>query len=158
MSTNSHGLKVIVKKLRVESRNYARVIVVESPESRRRTMQAIRSKNTKPEMAVRRMLHAKGYRYRLHRKDLPGSPDLVFQARKKVIFVNGCFWHGHSCKDGSRTPKTNSDYWGSKRARNMERDAENLKKLAELGWQILIIWECELKDENLSDRLVLFLG
>ena len=134
--------------------------MAETVELRRRVMQAVRSKNTKPEMKVRRMLHAQGYRYRLHKPDLPGSPDIAFPARRKVIFVNGCFWHGHSCKNGARMPKTNVDYWRSKIARNVERETENLNSLAELGWTTFTVWECEIKAdlEGLRDRLERFLG
>ena len=134
--------------------------MVEGIEFRRRGIRAVRSTNTKPEMKVRRMLHAQGYRYRLHKPDLPGSPDLAFPARKKAIFVNGCFWHGHSCKNGARTPKNNTAYWNPKITRNIERDAENLKKLAELGWKTLTAWECETKGdaERLRERLTRFLG
>ena len=126
---------------------------------RRRGVAAVRSKNTKPEMAIRRMLHAAGYRYRLHRSDLPGTPDLVFPSRKKVIFVNGCFWHGHSCEKGSRQPKSNADYWIPKIARNVERDAENLAELNALGWQAMTVWECELREspEELRGRIAQFL-
>ncbi len=126
----------------------------------RRGISAVRSKNTKPEIAVRRMLHAQGYRYRLHRADLPGSPDLVFPGRKKVIFVNGCFWHGHSCKNGLRRPPSNTGYWLPKIARNVERDAENIVSLQALGWRALTVWECELREsrDGLRDRIAQFLG
>ena len=90
-------------------------------ELRSRTMRAVKGRDTKPEMAVRRLLHRMGYRYRLHRKELPGRPDIVFGSRRKVIFVHGCFWHGHSCKRGNRLPKTNAEYWQTKIARNVER-------------------------------------
>ena len=112
---------------------------------RSRTMAAVRSKDTKPEMLVRRAAHALGYRFRLHRKDLPGKPDLVFPSRKAVIFVDGCYWHGHDCKRGARMPKTNVEYWQAKIARNMKRDANNIATLEADGWQVLTIWECELK-------------
>jgi len=91
------------------------------------------------------MLHAEGYRYRLHVGSLPGCPDLVFPSRKKVIFVNGCFWHGHACSRGSRVPKANRQYWQKKIARNRERDSHNLEKLQALGWRALTLWECEIK-------------
>jgi DNA mismatch endonuclease (patch repair protein) len=96
-----------------------------TPDDRSRVMRAVKGKDTKPEMIVRRMAHALGYRYRLHRTDLPGSPDLVFAGRQKVIFVHGCFWHGHDCARGSRQPKTNAEYWRAKIARNVTRDAAN---------------------------------
>ena len=109
-------------------------------------MAAIRSDGMKPEMTVRSLVHGMGYRYRLHAKDLPGKPDLVFRSRKKVIFVHGCFWHQHAraaCKDG-RAPKSNLGYWAGKLARNVERDAENLDGLTAKGWKTLVLWECEV--------------
>ncbi len=122
-------------------------------------MRAVKGKDTKPEMIVRRMAHALGYRYRLHRKDLPGSPDLVFAGRQAVIFVHGCFWHGHDCARGSRQPKTNAEYWRAKIARNAARDAAALKALEEQGWKTLVLWECDLKDRDaLALRLRGFLG
>jgi len=93
-------------------------------------MRAVKSKDTTPEMVVRRLIHGIGYRYRLHGKELPGKPDLVFAGRRKVIFVDGCFWHGHDCKRGARQPKANGDYWKPKIARNVQRDADNLVALA----------------------------
>jgi len=102
----------------------------------------------KPELAVRRIVHQLGYRYRLHRKDLPGKPDLVFGPRRKVIFVHGCFWHQHpECQEG-RVPVSNENYWGPKLGRNVQRDMEHLASLALAGWQSLVIWECEIKDER----------
>lgn len=125
---------------------------------RRRTMQAVRSKDTKPEIIVRRLASQLGYRYRLHRKDLPGKPDLAFIGRRKVVFVHGCFWHGHDCTRGNRTPKTNTIYWRAKIARNRERDAANAAKLKTNGWAALIIWECELRNEaSVAKRLRQFL-
>lgn len=121
-------------------------------EQRSRTMRAVKGHDTKPEIAVRRLLHRMGYRYRLHRKDLPGKPDIVFGPRRKVIFVHGCFWHGHSCKRGSRLPKTNAEYWKSKIARNVKRDSQQLDALAVLGWAGLTLWECELADEDAVSR------
>jgi DNA mismatch endonuclease, patch repair protein len=124
-------------------------------------MAAIRSKNMKPELAVRRLVHALGYRYRLHRKDLPGKPDLVFGRRRQAIFVHGCFWHVHpdpACLD-SRRPKSNTSYWNAKLTRNVERDTAQLAELAELGWCVLVVWECETRDPaKLSARLRRFLG
>ncbi|WP_022700154.1 very short patch repair endonuclease [Oceanicaulis alexandrii] len=129
-----------------------------TPEDRSRVMRAVKGKDTKPELIVRRMAHALGYRYRLHRKDLPGKPDLVFVGRKKVIFVHGCFWHGHDCARGSRQPKTNAEYWRAKIARNISRDAANLQALDAQGWQALVLWECDLKDRDaLAVRLRDFL-
>lgn len=106
-------------------------------------MRAVKSRDTTPELAIRRLLHAMGYRYRLHRADLPGSPDIVFPGRRKVIFVHGCFWHGHSCRRGARTPAVNREYWERKITRNIERDANVLAKLEDAGWQALVIWECD---------------
>lgn len=124
-------------------------------------MGRIRSRNTKPEMLVRRMLHRFGYRYSVHVKDLPGKPDLVFTARRKVIFVHGCFWHQHdrkACSD-SRKPKSNTEYWTRKLDRNVMRDAEHLETLREKGWDALVIWDCETADEEaLRGRLAEFLG
>lgn len=131
-----------------------------TPERRSENMRRIRSKNTKPEMLVRQLVHRLGYRYRLHRKDLPGSPDLLFPGRRKVIFVHGCFWHVHpdpACRD-SRPPRSNSDYWAPKLARNAERDRNAAARLEALGWDVLIIWECETKcPDKLQTRLVAFL-
>lgn len=113
---------------------------------RSRTMRAVRDRDTKPEMVVRKLVHGMGYRYRLHRKGLPGKPDLVFPARRKAIFVHGCWWHGHDCKRGAREPASNRDYWLPKLQRNRARDARNEAKLHELGWETLTIWECRIKD------------
>jgi DNA mismatch endonuclease, patch repair protein len=131
---------------------------MESPEVRRRTMQAVKSKDTAVEMRVRRMLHAEGYRYRLHRRDLPGCPDLVFISRRKVVFINGCFWHGHHCPRGSRVPKTNRAYWTAKILNNRRRDAQHIRSLAAEGWRSLVVWECETKNlKVLSHKLKRFL-
>ena len=115
----------------------------------------------KPELEVRRLVHSLGYRYRLHRKDLPGKPDLVFGPTRKIIFVHGCFWHGHAdriCPDG-HTPRSNQDYWVPKLMRNKERDAENIRALTAAGWRVLIVWECETKDKKqLTRKLRKFLG
>jgi DNA mismatch endonuclease (patch repair protein) len=119
--------------------------MIENAAVRRRTMQAVRSKDTKPEIAVRHLVRELGYRYRLHRKDLPGKPDLAFIGRRKIIFVHGCFWHGHMCARGKRLPKTNSAYWQTKISRNCERDAAHAAKLKGSGWAALVVWECELK-------------
>ena len=122
-------------------------------------MSHIRSKGMVPEMVVRRLVYGMGYRYRLHRKDLSGRPDLVFQRRKKIIFVHGCFWHQHdSCKDG-HLPKTNLEYWIPKLKRNTRRDKKTVKQLEEMGWDVLVIWECELNDRyRLSIKLYQFLS
>lgn len=132
--------------------------MTESPELRSRIMQAVKGRNTSPELLVRSLVHRQGYRFRIHRKDLPGSPDLVFAGRHKVIFVHGCFWHGHNCKRGARVPKSNTAYWKAKIARNVARDAGNLSQLKLLGWRALIVWECELKSEaQLKSRIGRFL-
>lgn len=131
----------------------------EVSEQRSRTMRAVRSTNTAPEMVVRRLLHARGYRYRLYSGDLPGKPDIVFRARRKVIFVHGCFWHGHTCKRGARMPKTNQDYWRRKIGRNIERDKTHLEQLEAQGWSVFVVWECETKDlTKLREALVQFLS
>lgn len=125
---------------------------------RRKIMQAVGNKNTGPEMVVRRVLTDMGYRYRLHRRDLPGSPDIAFIGRRKAIFVHGCFWHGHECQKG-RAPKSRLDYWGPKLEANRQRDEKKAKELRSLGWSVLTIWQCELSGlETLPQRLVDFLG
>ncbi|TAU43901.1 DNA mismatch endonuclease Vsr (plasmid) [Rhizobium ruizarguesonis] len=124
-------------------------------------MRAVKSKDTAPEMIVRRLVHSLGFRYRLHRKDLPGKPDLIFPARRKVIFVHGCFWHGHDCSRGARKPKSNADYWHAKIARNVERDGRNNEALQKAGWDVMTVWECDTKvadREGLAVRLDAFLN
>ncbi len=133
-----------------------------TPEQRSLNMSKIRGKNTKPELLVRRLLHAKGYRYRLHGRaaggKLPGSPDLVFAGRRKVIFVNGCFWHFHDCKAGQHAPSGNADFWAAKRNRTRERDAGQRELLRASGWEVLTVWECELRDRSaLENQLTQFL-
>lgn len=113
---------------------------------RSQIMRAVKSHDTAPEMTVRRLVHAMGYRYRLHRKDLPGKPDITFQSRHKVIFVHGCFWHGHECKRGARIPKTNREYWETKIARNRKRDHRHDEELTRAGWRVLVVWECQIKE------------
>lgn len=128
-------------------------------EARSRTMRAVRSKNTKPEMTVRRLVHSLGFRFRLHRKDLPGTPDLVFPGRRQVIFVHGCFWHGHDCARGARQPKHNAGYWTTKIARNQERDHRAEQELSSAGWETCTLWECQLKDgEALQATIIDFLS
>ena len=118
-------------------------------------MAAIKSKNTKPEIAVRKLLHSMGYRFRLHRKDLPGSPDIVLPKYKTVIFVHGCFWHRHeNCKYAS-IPKTRTEFWENKFKENIKRDQVNQKNLYKLGWNIVIVWECELKRINYLKEIFL---
>jgi DNA mismatch endonuclease (patch repair protein) len=116
------------------------------PEKRSAVMRRVKGKDTAPEMTVRKALTAQGARYRLHRKDLPGSPDIVLPGRRLAFFVHGCFWHGHDCPRGSRVPKQNRDYWVRKVARNRARDATSREALMTLGWRVETIWECELKD------------
>ncbi len=128
-----------------------------SPEKRSENMRRIRSKGMKPELLVRSIAHRMGYRFRLHARDLPGRPDLVFRSRRKIIFVNGCFWHGHSCKEGRRVPKSNVDYWMQKIAKNKVRDAKNRRKLKADGWSVLTIWECE-KEPEIRQKLRSFLS
>ena len=128
-----------------------------APEVRTRIMASVRQKDTAPELAVRRLLHGIGYRYGLHRRDLPGKPDLVFASRRKVIFVHGCFWHGHKCKRG-RLPTSNVDYWNEKISRNKTRDHSNICDLRQLGWEVCVVWECETTDlDTLRKRVVSFL-
>ena len=130
----------------------------ETPEERSRVMRQVKSQDTSPELRVRKLLHGLGYRYRLHRRGLPGTPDIVFPARRKVIFVHGCFWHGHGCKRGARTPKTNRAYWEGKIGRNRDRHERSCAALAEAGWRVLTVWECEIRDtETLTARLTAFL-
>ena len=122
-------------------------------------MRAVKSRDTTPEMIVRRAATALGFRYRLHRGDLPCKPDMVFPGRRKVIFVHGCFWHGHDCKRGAREPKTNADYWRAKIERNRERDVRSIDALRAAGWRTLVVWECEVgHPRKLQDQLVSFLG
>ena len=127
-------------------------------EQRRRIMQAVKSRDTGPEMVVRRLLHSLGYRYRLHRKDVPGKPDVAFLSRRKAIFVHGCFWHGHGCPKG-RLPKSRLDYWEPKLNGNKERDKRQEEELRSMGWGVLVIWQCETANlEVLAQRLSGFLG
>lgn len=122
--------------------------------TRSEMMARVRSKDTKPEKLVRSLLHALGYRFRLHRRDLPGCPDIVLPGHEAAIFVHGCFWHGHGCKRAGRLPKTNADFWVQKLGANLARDARNRKALENLGWKVLVVWECELKDEEALTHLL----
>ena len=124
-----------------------------SAAKRSEVMRAVKGADTKPEIALRKALFARGLRYRLHAGDLPGKPDLVFPRHRAVVFVNGCFWHGHDCARGARLPKTNRAYWSKKIARNKARDKETVKALAALGWRAYIVWECALKSlDAAADR------
>ena len=118
-------------------------------------MASIRKVDTRPEMRVRKIVHAQGYRYRLHRRDLPGTPDLVFQRLRKIIFVHGCFWHRHSCRQGRKLPSGRHDYWIPKFERNVQRDETNSEKLRALGWEILVLWECQLGDTRSVQSAIL---
>ena len=122
-----------------------------SPE-RSATMRAVKSRDTSPELAVRALLRGFAPGYRLHRKDIPGNPDIAYVGRKQAIFVHGCFWHGHDCARGARMPKANADYWRGKIARNRARDEAHREKLGALGWRTLTIWECELKDKAALEK------
>ena len=117
-----------------------------TPAQRSEIMSRVRSRNTKPEMMVRRLVYAMGYRYRLHAKDLPGKPDLVFRSREKVVFIHGCFWHRHAGCALARLPKSRQDFWLPKLDANRQRDANNERALRDAGWDVLTIWECELGD------------
>ena len=130
-----------------------------SPEQRSRVMRQVKSQDTSTEMTIRRMVWRMGFRYRLHRKDLPGAPDLVFVGKRKIIFVHGCFWHGHDCTRGDRIPKSNRDYWLTKIGKNRARDRGYQTALQEAGWKVMIVWECELKNrETITEKLHFFLA
>ena len=132
---------------------------VHTPEQRSLNMSRIRGTDTKPEMRVRSLLHGMGFRYRLHVKDLPGKPDLVFPRAKAVLFVHGCFWHMHRCKYGKPAPATNASFWAEKRRGNRERDKRNRRSLRAEGWQVFEIWECQIKhEETMRAKLASFLA
>ena len=118
-----------------------------APEKRHEIMQNVRTKNTAPEIKLRSLLHKNGFRFRVNRKDLPGKPDIVLPKYRAVIFVHGCFWHGHDCPRGQR-PQTNADFWNQKIDRNVIRDKSDVSLLESLGWRVLIVWECEIKKKN----------
>ncbi|MCW5978616.1 MAG: DNA mismatch endonuclease Vsr [Bryobacteraceae bacterium] len=129
-----------------------------SPAERSAVMRRVRSVDTTPEMVIRRLVHSMGFRYRLHRSDLPGKPDLVFPRLNRVIFVHGCFWHGHRCRAGRNRPSSNIEYWLPKLDRNANRDRRNRMKLRHAGWRVLVVWECQIKDKTaLHDKLARFL-
>ncbi|MDD2856967.1 MAG: very short patch repair endonuclease [Desulfuromonadaceae bacterium] len=123
-------------------------------ERRSWNMSRIRSKNTKPEMAVRRALHAAGFRFRLHVKDLPGKPDIVLPKWKAVVFINGCFWHRHNGCKCATTPKTRTEWWNNKFERNQENDKKNIQALKNDGWNVVIVWECEIKDDQIPAFII----
>jgi len=125
---------------------------------RSRIMQKVRSKNTRPEIIVRSLIHRLGYRFRIHYPSLPSKPDVVLPKKRKIIFVHGCFWHGHSCRAGQNRPKTHKAYWENKLSRTMIRDKNNVETLKKMGWRVLVIWECEIRDkEFLVKRITEFL-
>jgi len=129
-----------------------------SKEKRSVVMSKIRSKNTKPEIILRKYLHKRGFRFRIHKKDLPGKPDIVMPKYRIAIFVHGCFWHYHAdCREG-RLPNTNSSFWTDKLLKNISRDQEHQQKLQELGWKVLVIWECELETALKNDTMDNFIG
>lgn len=135
------------------------IMDVHSQAQRSRNMSAIRSKGTKPELAVRSALHALGYRFRTNVRGIPGTPDVVFTKRKTVLFVNGCFWHAHDCKWGSVLPVTNAEFWASKRQATVSRGARNELELRSLGWKTITLWECQIKTGSQAiDSIVLLLG
>lgn len=129
-------------------------------DQRSAVMRRVRGRDTGPEMTVRRMLRDMGCGYRLHRADLPGRPDIVFAGRRKVIFVHGCFWHGHDCRAGRNRPASNTAYWSAKLARTMARDERHCRELREAGWAVLTLWECEIikHPEAIRQKLVEFLS
>lgn len=146
----------------IKSRGKSKEAVSSPTEVRSRNMRKIRSTGMKPELAIRRLLYSNGYRYRLHRYDLPGRPDIVFSRRKKIVFVHGCFWHQHDveqCKLSHR-PKTNTSYWSVKLERNRTRDAQHLAILRRAGWSVFVVWECEIRSSlpNILKKLRAFLG
>jgi DNA mismatch endonuclease (patch repair protein) len=124
-----------------------------SPEIRSRIMSAVHTRNTTPEMSVRRIVHKMGYRFRLHVSSLPGKPDLVFAGKRKLIFVHGCFWHGHNCKYG-QLPKTKTEYWAAKIAKNKSRDRIQCQRLRKLGWDVLVVWQCSLKNQPVIQKRI----
>lgn len=121
---------------------------------RSRCMSHIRSEDTKPEIMVRKTLYSLGFRYRLHRKDLPGKPDIVLPKKKIAVFVNGCFWHQHKDCKRNFSPKSNTDYWEKKLKRNINKQNENVRSLEGMGWKVCLIWECEAKDNNLLEKRI----
>jgi len=133
---------------------------VHTREQRSRNMAAIRGKNTKPEIRIRSLLHSLGYRFRLHRKDLPGKPDIVLPKYRVAIFVNGCFWHSHDCRYGRVIPATRPDFWATKRKGTIERDHRKRVELEKAGWKVLVIWECQIREspQTIKDLLTFLAG
>jgi DNA mismatch endonuclease (patch repair protein) len=128
-----------------------------TPERRSANMRQIRSRDTKPELTVRSFAHRLGFRFRLNRRDLPGCPDLVFPRLRSIVFVHGCFWHGHGCKRGGKGPRSNTGYWTPKILRTKQRDARSKRVLRSQGWRVLILWECQTDAASLEDKLTRFL-
>lgn len=138
--------------------NISIVVDIFTPEKRSLVMSRVRDRDTKPERIVRCLVHGMGYRFRLRRRDLPGKPDIVLPRHRKIIFVHGCFWHGHKGCPAASRPKTNVEFWTSKLDQNEERDRENVRRLLKQGWNVLIVWECETADrDKLFDKLTTFL-
>lgn len=130
-----------------------------SPDERSERMSRVRSRDTKPELQVRKLVHSMGFRYRLHDSSLPGKPDLVFRKHSKVIWVHGCFWHRHNCKNGRRLPKSRQAFWTNKLEGNRERDKRNQRRVRALGYSYLVIWECQLRDtKKLEAKIRKFLA
>jgi len=125
-----------------------------SREARSEVMRRVKNKNTRPELIIRRLLHRRGFRFRLHRPDLPGRPDIVFPKHKKILLIHGCFWHRHEQCKRATTPVDNADYWRAKFERNVLRDLEVIAALTDLGWHVRVVWECDIKDRKKIDRLI----
>ncbi len=128
-----------------------------TPSERSRIMSLVKSKNTRPELLVRKIIHRMGYRYRLHKSDLAGSPDIVFTSRRKVIFIHGCFWHRHNCANGRRLPRSRVEFWENKLKGNRKRDLRNIRSLKRDGWKILVVWECQIAAPAFETKLHQFL-
>jgi len=125
-----------------------------SREARSEVMRRVKNKNTRPELLIRHLLHRRGFRFRLHRPDLPGRPDIVFPKHKKILLIHGCFWHRHEKCKRSTTPADNADYWRVKFERNVARDLEIIAALTDLGWHVRVVWECDIKDRKKIDGLI----
>ncbi|MCZ6652752.1 MAG: DNA mismatch endonuclease Vsr [Planctomycetota bacterium] len=131
---------------------------VHTPEKRSFNMSRIRSRDSRPEVLLRKLVHSLGFRFRLHRRDLPGTPDLVLPRQGRIIFVHGCFWHMHHCRYGRVKPATRAEFWETKRQGNVTRDRRQIRKLRRLGWRVLVVWECQTRDlEKLRAKLRRFL-